>query len=383
MTLRIALLALLCSAVRAGPAKWVDEMHPRSPSTPLEIQFTPYYCTQCQEEEILQGEPETVTLMRQPAEKLAAELGSTKWVAMRTPHFRMFCDLRRTKVKWKDGTFVRADFERLRQIFPKLRPGREGANLDAHERAHLYHIRAERVYAHFAALTDNKEPNLGMKGPYEIYLFDDYAQHHALNDAYIGHANDKTGMHWHVKELPNFILVTVAESLVALNSGKGDKILSGHFIHTLAHGLVDGHGNYFRETWAWLEEGLAHYYERRENPKHNTFCNSEGRRPQDLLKPDWESHVFNVLRRGKDTPLSNWCEKQIPGELADVEHGLSWGIVKWMVETEPIRFTKMLRKLDDWENKPNSAECIEHAFGASPTVIYQRWREYVLENWGR
>ena len=89
------------------------------------------------------------------------------------------------------------------------------------------------------------------------------------------------------------------------------------------------------------------------------------------------------MRRGKDPPLSRWCEKLQPGELTGIENGTSWSIVKWLVETEPIRFTKMLVKLDDFENKPSAAECIEFAFNVTPSVLHQRWRDYVLENYGK
>ena len=87
------------------------------------------------------------------------------------------------------------------------------------------------------------------------------------------------------------------------------------------------------------------------------------------------------MRRGRDDPLSQWCEKLQPGQLSGTQNGMSWSIVKWMIETEPIRFTKMLDKLNDFEAKATCEQSIEHAFGVSTTVLHQRWREYVLKEY--
>jgi len=386
---RLILLLVIPAWALAGPGKgYEDDTHPRSPGTPLEVEFTPYYCPRCVEEERIpppRGEKKIV-MMRMPIEDLVAHLGIdkyTKWFVIETPHFKILSTIRKGKVKYKGSRYARADLERLKTIFPKLGFGRDSAILDAHERAHLYHVRVERLYSHFRALTNNRKPYLGMESPYELFLLDDISEYHTLADDFIGRGQKMAGIQHHMKEKPNFNCFLTSEQQVQKTKGRGDRLFSNWVMHNVAHNLVDGHLNYYRETWAWLEEGLAHYYERRENERFNTFCWTEGKPPRDFLKPDWKSTIYNLVRRGKDPPLSAWCEKLQPGELTGVENGMSWSIVKWLVETEPIRFTKMLVKLDDYENKPNSEQCIEHAFGVSPTVLHQRWREYVLENYNK
>lgn len=379
---RLLLLLLPALALAQDDEKsFKDDTNPRSPGTPLQVVFTPYFCTRCAGED----KPKTIQLMRMPVDELAKTLGLEKgsWTAIESPHFRLLSTLKTSKTKLKDGPFVRADLERLKTVFPKFTIGRDGAVLDPHERAHLYVIRAERVYAHFAALTDNQTPWLGMDAPYEIFLFDDYAEHHALNDKFIGSANDKAGNQHHDKEPPNFMAFSTAEAQVARNpgGGKGDQIFMGHVIHNIAHNLADGHGNYRRETWAWIEEGIGHYYERREQDKGNTFCWSEGKPPADFLKPDWESVIYGYVRRERDDPLGEWCEKLQPGQLTGTQNGMSWSYVKWLIETDPIRFTKLLVKSEDRENNPTCEQCIEFAFGVSATVLHQRWREYVRKEY--
>jgi len=368
------------AATQEMPAEVVDEVNPRSPSTRLTIEFKPWRCTECVKEGILPPETlqEPITMMRMPVEKLAeiCEL-RRDWLAIETPHFKIFSNLRRDKIKTEDSTFLAADIYRLAEILPKINPTSPVQVLTAHQRAHLYQIRVERIYAHLAALTKNDRPLLGMKAKYELYLFDNYNEHHIFCDRFTGRANDKAGIQHHIREEPNFMMFTQAESQVQ----GGDIAFANNIIHNVAHNLIDGWGNYYRETWAFLEAGVAHYYERRETPRYNTFCWSEGRPPTELQKPNWESSILSFVRRGKDTPLSEWCEKVQPGELTGVEHGLAWSMIKWLIETDPIRFTKLVELQQDYEHKPTAAQAIEQAFGVTPTVLHQRWREYVLEEY--
>ncbi len=361
----------------------VDDVNPRAPTTPLKIELAPYYCTQCVKEKLIPEEQRTINLYRAPVANLVArlEIDEKEWMAVQTPHFVIFSTLQDTNVKYSDSVFARFDLERLKPLKMKVQFGPEGAKVDAHARLHLYQVRLERLYAHFSALTNNTKPNLGMPTPYEIYLFRDYTQHHAFVDTYFGRGQDKGGLQHHDREMPNFILFTTAESVISERFGKGDGSLANHVMHNGAHVLIDGYNNYYRETPAWLEEGLGHYYERRENIRINNFCCSEGKPPTEFIKPDWETTIFSIVRRDKDPPLVQWCEKKQPGEMTGIENGLSWGIVRWMVETEPIRFTKMLEPMDDLKLNLSSAQLVDQAFGVSVSVLYQRWRDYVLQEW--
>jgi hypothetical protein len=360
-----------------------DDMNPRAPSTPLEITFQPYWCTRCAKEGLLKGkQPQTIEMERKPVDDLVKQLEiKTDWIAMQTPHFKIFSTLEGSMAKYADSVFCRRDLERLKTIMPKISFGPDGVVLDEHERVHLYQIRLEREYAHFAALTNNTKPNLGMPMPYEIYLWADYSQHHVFCDRYVGGRSDKSGVQHHDRTKPNFILFSCAESIVSANNGKGDGPLANHVFHNVAHCMIDGYNDYFRETPAWLEEGLGHYYERRENPRWNNFCWAEGKMPTEFQKPDWETTIFSLVRRDKDPPFAQWCEKLQPGELTGVENGFTWGIVKWLVETEPLRFTKMIEPMDDLTLNLDTNGLIQQAFGCSPSVLYQRWREYALANY--
>lgn len=360
-----------------------DDCNPRSPTTPLTIVYEPYWCPLCIEEKLQKPEARDLQMMQKPVALVAEQLSIKKedWIAIQTPHYKIFSTLGPTTSKYNDSVYARFDLDRLKKIQPGIAFGPEGAKLTAHQRLHLYQIRLERQYAHFSALTNNTQPNLGMPGIFEIYLFADYTQHHDFVDRYIGGRNDKGGVQWHIQDKPNFMLLSVAESIVAQQVARGDGALANHVFHNTAHLLIDGYNNYFRETPAWIEEGLGHYYERRENTRWNNFCWAEGKPPTDFTKPDWEAIIFTLVRRDRDSPFAQWCEKLQPGELTGIENGLSWSIVKWLIDTEPIRFTKILEPMDDLQRNLKPAELIQDAFGCSSSVLYQRWREYVMKEY--
>lgn len=373
-------LVLGASAAAAGEPK--DEVNPRSPDRPLEIVWRPYACAACVDEKRLPPESlpaEELKILRQPASAVAKSIGIEKgFFAIESPNFRIFSALSKAKVKLSDSTFVEADLARLKGIFPTLAIEAQAVVLNPHQRAHLYHIRAERIHAHFAALMGTEKKYLGMSAPYELYLFEDYATHHKLVDKYIGKSADKMGVTHHERDKPNFLAVSAYADLAPA----GDWAFSNLVIHSIAHNLADGYDNYSKETWAWFEEGIAHYYARRETPEFNTFCWTEGRAPTLFEKPNWQTTILNMVRRGKDKNLAEWCEKSQPGELSAEEQGLSWSLVKWLVETEPVRVARMLDKLEeDYTKSPTAAECIEHGFGVSPSVLHQRWRDFVLKEY--
>jgi hypothetical protein len=381
-----------------------EDMNPRATTTPLKVELTPYWCAICAKNGLIKGEAPPIEMMRKPIATIVQQIGlddphEEPPIVILTPHFKIFSTLKGAAIKLTDGTYVHSDLEKLKSILPKVQIGREGATLDAHERAHLYGVRAEREYAHFAALTANTKPYLGMPLPYELYLFAEYAHHHAFVDRYIGGRNDKSAIEWHVRQekgrpfgakptdpevdLMNFILLSVAESNVQQQQkgARSDGALANHVFHNIAHLLVDGLDNYLRETPAWIEEGLGHYYERRESERWNNFCWAEGKMPSDFTKPDWETTIFALVRRDKDPPFANWCEKLQPGELSGIENGLSWSLVKWMIDTEPVRFAKMLHSMHDLTTNLTGAQEIDVGFSKTPSVIQQEWREYVLKNY--
>lgn len=376
----LILFGIAAAGGRERGAVGDDEEHPRKPGRALPVVFKPYYCSRCVEEGRLQAERRPVTMMRVDAEKIAkaCELGKD-WTVIESPNFKLLANLRAAKVKPKDSRFIQADMRRLRSIFPGISFSSQASKLTPHQRAHLYHIRLERLYAHFRALTGNTDPWLGMGAAYEIYLFAKVPEFLSFTGRYFGRRHEQVGVRHHVRDDPNFLAFATSDAHV----DGGDAAFSNHVFHNAAHLLMDGYANYYRETWAWLKEGIAHYYTRKETPRHNVFCWSEGKRPTMFEKPYWRRAILALVRRGKDTPLGRWCEKMNAGELTEAEQGMCWSVVEWLVETEPVRLATVIDKLQDYRNKPSAAQTIEFAFGIPPNALHERWREYVLSTYTR
>ncbi len=392
---RLAVVAVALCAAAAGatrglppspqeskPKAPVDDANPRVPSAPLVIELEPFWCSRCAKEGRGGERPADLDLWHRPPEKMAELIGvdPAKWIVLETPHFKIVTTLKGAKVALTDSPFVRADLERLHRLLPEVKVGSSSADLDAHQRAHLYQVRAEREYAHFLALCGSKKPLLGMEGRYELYLFDDLAPHQHFCERFLGIGHIDGGVLWRVPEKPTFILFTTNESTISRLHGKGEAVFANHVYHNVAHCLVDGVNLYLRETPAWIEEGLGHYYSRRESPRFNNFCWAEGEAPSELVKPDWEATLAALLRRNKDPSFPQWCDKLEPGELEGIESGLAWGLVKWLIESEPVRFAAMLDLIDDKQKNLSGGQMIEAAFGCTPSVLYGRWREHVLKS---
>ena len=94
-------LLVLATLGFAGPkATYRDEVHPRSPETPLEIKFTPWYCTKCVQEGRCEPSNKKHIMWKMPLEELVKYLElHKKWIFIETPHFKIVSTIERAKVK--------------------------------------------------------------------------------------------------------------------------------------------------------------------------------------------------------------------------------------------------------------------------------------------
>jgi len=375
------LLLLLAAAGVLHAQEVNDERNPRAPEQALSIVFKPYYCSQCVAEKLIPDAPRDVELMGGPSKDLAGAVGIKRdWIVIETPNFRIFSNLKGEKASNGDSPFVAADLQRLKEIFPSFKPGAQGAYLDAHERAHLYHIRMERIFSHFRALSGNDQPRLGMEGRYEVYLFDDTDQYKAFTEKFLGHPfNPKCRIERkHVIEPYHRIVFATADEI---NRG-GDRQLNNAVAHHTGHDMVVGHHQFQKNPWGWLDAGFAHYYERRESFQFNCFCMQGTDPPTDFERGDWRQRIRHMVYRKKEPSLGEFCEKTNPQSLAPDDHAYAWSYVDWLVATDPVRLAKLLDLAKDPAFKGTCADAIQEVFGVTPFELHDRWRAYVLQSYG-
>lgn len=354
----IALL-VFAAAAWAGPTRMAKS--PRPPTTNLGA----WQCTACSPA----GKP--IEMLDRTVAELAERCGITgDWVAIETPRLRLFCSLRKATTSAADSEFAATDLEQLRSIFPRLNRRSRRMTLNTHQRAHLYQIRIERMYRHFVELTGNRRRWLGMTAPYEVFLFDEADPHRFVARDLLGNKNVEVGARAARLGPTNSFAFTTAGKLFH----NRDRDLHNNVRHHVAHNLVNGYGNFYRNTWAFLEVGLAHYFERRERSDARTLCHG-GTLARVIAKKSWPRRVRDLVRKRKDRFLSRWCEKLHPQELEPEEHMLAWSLVDWMVRTDPERLAALLDRVDDVENRPTAAEAIAEVYGIPPDALHRRWRE--------
>lgn len=376
---RVAILGLAL----AGPSRAQevhDERNPRAPDQALSIVFTPYYCSRCVADKLLADEPREIQICRRDAPVFAKDVGLKRdWIVIETPNFKVFSNLEGDKVSHNDSPFAAADLRRLKAIFPDFKPGAQGSYVDAHKRAHLYQIRLERIAAHYRALTGNEKPFLGMQDRYEVCLFEGADEYKAFSEEVLGHAYNPNQLieREHLKEEPRCLVFGTPAKFF-----KGDRQLSNTVAHHAGHCLIKGHNSFTQNAWAWLDEGIAHFYERRESLEFNNFCVQGQDHPRDFIRGDWRQRIRHFVYRKKESSFGDWCEKPNPQDLLGDQHALAWSFVDWLAATDPVRLAKLIDLSKDSGRKSTCADAVQEVFGATPFALHERWRAYVLESYG-
>ena len=375
-TVRSCALALLALAGLSAAEEVFDERHPRVPDQPLPITFTPWYCSECQKDGLIEGEAREVQMMRRDASALAEEIGIKRgWLVIESPTFRIFSNIDGAKTLHNDSPFAAADLQRLETIFPKFKPGAQGSYLSSHERAHLYHVRLERMVCWFRALTGNDAPNLGMGDRFQVFLIEDTKQYAAFSEKVMGRDFDPRNLaqRKHVPGEGNFyVFATAADQF----KGK-DQQLNNFTAHHVGHLIMNGHKDFVSDVWAWLEEGTAHFFMRRESPKYKFFCLQGVEPPRDFVRSNWEKTIRLMVYRKKEPSFGTWCDKIHASELTGDQHALAWSYVDWLSKTDPVRLAKLM---DLSAVKGTTAtQAVEEVFGVSPYALHDRWRDWVLE----
>lgn len=373
---------LLALPVLAGTAAGapVDETNPRAPDQPLPIKFTPWHCQECVERKLLDAQPRDIPIAGIPASELANSLKIRRtWFVIESPNFRVFSTLAGARIKHGDSVFAAADLVRLKEIFPDYDVGGQGSFVTAHQRAHLYQIRVERILSHFRTLTGNQKRFLGMGDRFELCLFESKKEFQAFVEKELARPyNRRTPLERkHFTGGDNFYLVSTAADLYK----GGERELNNTVLHHVAHGVVNGHNDYVSAMWGWLEGGFAHYYERKESDKHNFFCLVGADPPREFTRGNWRKKIRHMVYRKKDPSLGLWCDKTHAQSLSGAEHAMAWSIVDWLVRTDPVRLAKLLDIAAQEDDRPSCSEAISNVFGVDAYGLHDRWRAHVLEQY--
>ena len=320
---------------------------------------------------------------------------------LETEHFELGLALGTYRVPQKEKKKIRADLARLAQRLPTVNP--KAKTLDPWLRTHLFAMRLEEMYDDFLELVQVEQsvfpdgskpwdqtgtywgegPHLGQKGKYEVLILPSEASHLTYLSDQFGLQIKRT-QRWNVPERDT-LTVTIH---VQQGTLKADPALHGHLAFNLAHNFFDGLRHYTYDTPIWLHEGLAHFLERRIDPRFNSFDGAEGSIPEMSRKSDWETPVKKLVNAEKAPRLAALVRKNNYGQLSLDDHFCTWSMIDFLHRTRPEGLAALLVNLKgrtgedgfgDGSNLPEAhRELFKEQFGMSYSQFDSAWAEWVL-----
>ena len=326
-----------------------------------------------------------------------------------TKHFRIGMDLPEWPVPTDLETRnkLRRELERLHEKIPEV-PLKAPRMLDPWLRAHLFAQRAEDVYAEFCTLAGLKDedfpadaskvvaapgsvymgygPYLGMKEKYLLLMFENMTSFQTYMKAYLGRES-KSGQRWHFKDVSCLIYTIASEC----DGGrlKDDTALHCNVAFNLSQNLLDGFRYYAYDLPVWIREGLGHWFERRIDPKWNSYDQTEGSPADYKATWRWEPLIKGFVSGsgGKFAPFSEAYAWRDFGTITFNDHLAIWSRVDWMLSQDKAKWRALLFEVKgrinpDWTPNQNDLvgamrEGLQKAYGVSVLSFDEKWAEWV------
>lgn len=327
-----------------------------------------------------------------------------KW--LETAHFEVGFGLGPYKLRQEERKKVQAELERLAQKLPKVNP--KQTTLDPWLRAHLFAQRLEDAYAEFLALVEltdadfpdgktpyvvgqsapymGEGPYLGQKGKFEVLILPSEASLVTYLRHYFGLGMRRT-QRWNLPERGT-LSMTMHEAQGRL---RVDTALHGHVVFNASHLFLEALRHYSYDAPRWLQEGLAHWMERRVSPLYNSFDGDEGSAPEMTSKSNWEAETKKLVAGGNAPRLGEMVGFTTYGEFRIEHHFTTWSMVDYLVREHRAGFGRLLKGIKGLLDEQGFADGSRLAntqrelFRSEFRMTYQQfdeaWRTWVLANY--
>lgn len=168
-----------------------------------------------------------------------------------------------------------------------------------------------------------------------------------------------------------------------------DRQLHAEITYNVVQNLLSGYKHYWHATPLWLVEGLAHWYQRRVNPKWNTFVGTDEGFVEARQEEDWAPKVRARVKHDAVTPfatLSSWFE---PERAKFGDHMQMWSLADYLLAQEDGGVAKYLSMMKDRiggetvtptrdQLLARQQEALARAFGTDAKGLEDAWRKWVL-----
>lgn len=306
------------------------------------------------------------------------------WIFIENDSFQLFFDAGGMSLREFFNPFLKEEIAELSDVLTEVSD--KTVELNEHQRAHLYLIRSHRLLRDFFWLagTTNEGvktkypwlgPYMGMNGKQQLYVFEKQSHYDAFSTKFIGRTS-AAGQTWH-----NF--TDCAMAMLMHGQGYSDPQLQNFFLHRTAHNFLDAYRKYAFKLPAWFQMGLGAWVERRETPRFNTFCFSEGTIPKLLFDDNWLPKIKKMVLSDKVEAFAACCVRQEYGEFPPEYNMIAYSWFCYLLRLGPEKFptfVNVLKSKDKTESLYQiQVKAFKEAYNLTILQFETGWREWVRQ----
>ena len=165
------------------------------------------------------------------------------------------------------------------------------------------------------------------------------------------------------------------------NQQPQDDDLHRSVVHNMTHLFL---ADLFDATWlgnmkaAWVDEGLAHWFEDRGFGQCTNFCYQEQNTLVGFKGGKWRQPVRSMAESGKMPSFAETSQK-MSNQLTPQEHALAFSYVDFLLARDAKAFPKLVSAL---QKKKPTREAIE-VYGLTMMTFETEWKKWVLESYAK
>ena len=370
----LALAAVLATVWLPATHAQDKPQKPKRPSPFTEYPIKPY-CTECLKRGLIEGPERPLRLMEFDGKDVLEAIKSRHVICLETEDFKLVSTVRGFKFNANTSDRLALELPLLRQRFPRLKG--KMPRLNRHQVAHLFALHMHRVKLEFWELFKTRASSytgiMNRKNKHEIYLFDNQRDYDLFTDQFTGlQAGGGQEIILPTDDAVGFVRPPPPRA--------GLNTWNNVVIHMWVHLLLECQVRNAYNRPAWLDAGFAHLWEQRESPDYNTYCYTESRETGNFGNGPWRPRVRRLVATGKDVNLSEYCQQKEMSSLSNLEHGLSFSQVDYILQHKQDGLRTFVRLLGNPGHVDQHA-IFREAFHTSVPRFHEEWREWVLKTY--
>lgn len=304
---------------------------------------------------------------------------------------------------------VRAELTEMKQRsgIKKINP--KSTRLGPWLRLHLYAQRLENHYARMQYWLDVRDmdfpagpsqriageyrgegPYLGQRGKFLTLICEGDATLRDYLRNFVG--TQTTGsQRWLFQKVDSLLYAVAVDAAAEDQRLRDDTALHANMVFGTTHNMLDGLRHYNYHLPVWINEGLAHYFERLISEKDNTFTKDEGTDAEMGTSWRWKKRVKELIVRDEMAPFSELMTWREFGQIDFAGHLAIWSRWDYLTTLGPGKlgaFLGKLKSLIDVEGAHSNSHLVDETrtqlrkiYGLNPLSLDIRWREWVRANY--